>query len=210
MRGGLPDQHFKGPSLVDKAQKRLLELVREYAYRYSPDAPFQLASGRVSPHYVDLRALLCIPEALVLTGAIIFERIKQFECESNTHVDAIGGPAVGSIPIASAVAYYSHEASEPIETFFVRKEPKAHGLRKWVEGHSSAGSNVVIVDDVVTTGGSTLNAIKAAQEQGFRVVKIFVLVDRLEGGNEELSRLGIPYEAVLTLKDIAPPSSHPA
>ena len=195
---------------MSKAEKRLLELVRQHAYRYSPDVPFQLASGRMSPHYVDLRALLCIPEALVLTGTIVFERIKQFERESNTRVDAVGGPAVGSIPIASAVAYYSHEASEPIETFFVRKEPKAHGLRKWVEGHSNAGSNVVIVDDVVTTGTSTLNAIKAAQEQGFRVVKIFVLVDRLEGGSDELSRLGIPYEAVLTLKEIAPASSDSA
>ena len=195
---------------VDKAEKRLLELVRRHAYRYSPDAPFQLASGRMSPHYVDLRALLCIPEALVLAGTIVFECIKQFERESNTNVHAIGGPAVGSIPIASAVAYCSHEASEPIETFFVRKEPKAHGLRKWVEGHSRAGSNVVIVDDVVTTGGSTLQAIKAAQEHGFHVVKIVVLVDRLEGGHDELARLGIPYEAVLTLKDIAPPSSDPA
>lgn len=194
---------------MEKAEKRLLELVRRHAYRYSPDAPFRLASGRESPHYVDLRALLCVPEALVLAGTCIFERIKQFERESKTRVHAIGGPAVGSIPIASAVAYCSHEASEPIETFYVRKEPKAHGLRKWVEGHSGAGSNVVIIDDVVTTGSSTLHAIKAAQEQGFHVVKIVVLVDRLEGGNDELSRLGIPYEAVLTLKDIATTSSHP-
>ncbi len=196
--------------LVAKAEKRLLELVRQHAYRYSPDAPFRLSSGRVSPHYVDLRALLCLPEALALAGTIIFGRIKQFERESKTKVHAIGGPAVGSIPIASAVAYCSHQASEPIETFFVRKEAKDHGLRKWVEGHSTEGSSVVVVDDVVTTGSSTLTAIQAAKQQGFQVVKIIVLVDRLEGGNDELSRLGIPYEAVLTLKDIAPSSSYSA
>jgi orotate phosphoribosyltransferase len=189
--------------LIKKSEQRLVALIREHAYRYSPDAPFQLASGRVSPHYVDLRALLCIPEALVATGAVLFDRIKQFEHEANTKIHAIGGPAEGAIPLAAAVAYHSHKASEPIETFYVRKEPKGHGLRKWVEGHSRAGSHVVIVDDVVTTGSSTVKAIQAAQDSGFRVVKIFALVDRLEGGNEKLSSLNIPYEAIFTLNDIA-------
>lgn len=189
--------------MVEEAEKRLLEMIRERAYRYSPDAPFQLSSGRLSSHYVDLRALLCIPEALVATGTIIFRRIKQFERKSDTKVQAIGGPAEGAIPIASAVAYYSHEASEPIETFYIRKEPKRHGLKKWVEGHSAEGSRVVIVDDVVTTGGSTLKAIQAAEEQGFQVAMIIVLVDRLEGGNDKLTSLGIPYDAIFTLNDIA-------
>lgn len=196
--------------LVEKAERRLLELVRQHAYRYSPDAPFQLASGRHSPHYVDLRALLCLPEALVATGTIIFERIKQFERETNTKVQAIGGPAEGAIPIAAAVAYHSEQVSEPIETFYVRKEPKGHGLKKWVEGHGKAGSQVVVVDDVVTTGGSTLKAIQAAQDHGFQVVKIIALVDRLEGGHEQLSNLGVPYEAVFTLHEIAGvPSDRP-
>src|SRR3989304_88199 len=129
--------------MVNTAEKRLLELIRERAYRYSPEAPFQLASGRLSPHYVDLRALLCAPEALVATGAILFDRIKRFD----------GG---------------------------------------------------------VTTGSSTLRAIQAATEQGFEVVKVIVLMDRLEGGNEKLSNLGIPYEAIFTLGDIAAvPSRHP-
>ncbi len=194
---------FGGRSLIKKPEQRLVELIREHAYRYSPDAPFQLASGRISPHYVDLRALLCIPEALVATGTVLFDRIKQFEREASTKVDAIGGPAEGAIPIAAAVAYHSHQASEPIETFYVRKEPKGHGLKKWVEGHSRPGSHVVVVDDVVTTGNSTLKAIQAARDHGFRVVKIFALVDRLEGGNDKLSSLGIPYEAIFTLNDIA-------
>lgn len=189
--------------MVEEAEKRLLEMIRERAYRYSPDAPFQLSSGRLSPHYVDLRALLCMPEALVATGTIIFRRIKQFERKSDTKVRAIGGPAEGAIPIASAVAYYSHEASEPIETFYIRKEPKKHGLKKWVEGHNAEGSRVVIVDDVVTTGDSTLKAIQAAEEQGFQVAMIIVLVDRLEGGHDKLASLGIPYDAIFTLNDIA-------
>lgn len=193
--------------MVAKTERRLLELIRERAYRYSPDAPFQLSSGRLSPHYVDLRALLCVPEALVATGAVLFERIKQFERETDIKVHAIGGPAEGAIPIAAAVAYHSHQASEPLETFYVRKEPKGHGLKKWVEGHSGAASSVVIVDDVVTTGSSTLKAIEAAQDHGFRVVKIFALVDRLEGGHEKLSSLGVPYEAIFTLDDIAAISS---
>ncbi len=195
---------------MNKAEKRLLELIRERAYRYSPEAPFQLSSGRLSPHYVDLRALLCAPEALVATGTVLFQRIKQFERETKTKVDAVGGPADGAIPIAAAVAYHSYQVAEPIETFFVRKEPKGHGLKRWVEGHSTSGSRVVIVDDVVTTGGSTLRAIEASREQGFQIVKIIVLVDRLEGGTEKLSSLGIPYEAVFTLNDIAAvPSRQP-
>jgi orotate phosphoribosyltransferase len=195
---------------MKKAEKRLLDLIRQHAYRYSPENPFQLSSGRLSPHYVDLRALLCVPEALVATGTILFDRIKRFEREAHAKVDAIGGPADGAIPIAAAVAYRSHEAAAPIETFFVRKEPKGHGLKKWVEGHSRAGSRVVIVDDVVTTGTSTLRAFEAAREQGFEIVKIWVLVDRLEGGHERLSGLGIPYEAIFTLNDIAPaPADRP-
>jgi orotate phosphoribosyltransferase len=188
---------------LEHTEKRLLELIQQRAYRYSPDAPFQLASGRLSPHYVDLRALLCVPEALVATGTVLFKRIKEFERKANIQVRAIGGPAEGAIPMAAAVAYHSYQASEPIETFYVRKEPKGHGLKKWVEGHSNAGSKVVIVDDVVTTGGSTLKAIQSAQDHGFEVVKIIALVDRLEGGNEQLSSLTIPYEAVFTLNDIA-------
>ncbi|MGH7478918.1 MAG: orotate phosphoribosyltransferase [Candidatus Methylomirabilales bacterium] len=196
--------------MANTAEKRLLELIRERAYRYSPEAPFQLSSGRLSPHYVDLRALLCAPEALVATAIILFDRIKRFERETHTKVEAVGGPADGAIPIAAAVAYHSHQVAEPIETFFVRKEPKGHGLRKWLEGHSTPGSRVVIVDDVVTTGGSTLRAIEASREQGFQIVKIIVLVDRLEGGTEKLSSLGIPYEAVFTLNDIAAvPSRQP-
>ena len=194
--------------MVNTAENRLLELIRERAYRYSPEAPFQLSSGRLSPHYVDLRALLCAPEALVVTGTILFDRIKKFEGETHTKVDAIGGPADGAIPIAAAVAFHSHQVAEPIETFFVRKEPKGHGLKRWVEGHSTSGSRVVIVDDVVTTGSATLKAFQAATQQGFEVVKVIVLVDRLEGGDEKLSGLGIPYEAVFTLNDIATVSSH--
>ena len=196
--------------MANTAEKRLLELIRERAYRYSPEAPFQLSSGRLSPHYVDLRALLCAPEALVATGTVLFDRIKTFERETKTKVDAVGGPADGAIPIAAAVAYHSHQVAEPIETFFVRKEPKGHGLKKWLEGHSTPGSRVVIVDDVVTTGDSTLRAIEASREQGFQIVKIIVLVDRLEGGTEKLSSFGIPYEAVFTLNDIAAvPSRQP-
>jgi len=193
--------------MANTAERRLLELIRKRAYRYSPEAPFKLSSGRLSPHYVDLRALLCAPEALVATATILFDRIKRFERETHTKVDAVGGPADGAIPIAAAVAYHSHQVAEPIETFFVRKEPKGHGLKRWVEGHSTSGSRVVIVDDVVTTGGSTLKAIQAATQHGFEVVKVIVLVDRLEGGDEKVSSLGIPYEAVFTLNDIATASS---
>src|SRR3970282_2234025 len=107
--------------MVNTAEKRLLELIRERAYRYSPEAPFQLSSGRLSPHYVDLRALLCAPEALVATATILFDRIKRFERETHTKVDAVGGPADGAIPIAAAVAYRSQEEAAAHGAFFCPK-----------------------------------------------------------------------------------------
>lgn len=187
---------------MTKAERRLLELLHNHSYKYSPGAPFKLSSGRTTPYYVDVKSTLCIPEGLYLVGQIIYSRIKAFEQREEVPVQAVGGIEVGAIPIATAVASHSYLCHEPINWFYVRKMPKTHGLQKLVEGNVSSGQNVVIVDDVVTTGKSTLMAIERARDFGLGVVKVIVLVDRLEGGTEELQKTPIPFESIFTLKDL--------
>ena len=115
-----------------------------------------------------------------LIGRLIFERIRGA-------VDAVGGLTMGADPIACAVAYYSQGRGQPIAAFSVRKEPKTHGMQRWVEGAVRAKSRVAVVEDVVTTGDSTLRAIARCREEGFRVERVVVLVDREEGGMERVA-----------------------
>jgi len=183
---------------VDKLKQRLLELLFEQAFRYSPDQPFTLASGRMSPYYIDCRKVTFTAEGAYLVGQVFFQLVKDLEKERGVKIAAVGGPGVGAIPIASAVACYSYLQQEPIQAFSVRKEPKGHGLQKWVEGYDQPGSRVVIVDDVVTTGESTLKAIEGATNAGFKIEGIIVLVDRQEGGGERLREEGLPFTALFT------------
>jgi len=157
---------------------------------------FTLASGRKSDHYFEGKRLTLYPEGAYLIGKEIFERL------SNIDVDSIGGLVLGAFPIITAVALVSHEEGKPIPSFIVREQPKEHGTRKKIEGHFIKGSKVAIVDDVITTGGSVLKAIKAVEEEGCEVVKVIVIVDRHEGGSELLRREGYDFEAIINL----PPS----
>ncbi len=186
-----------------RVERRLLSLLYRHSYKYSPDTPFRLSSGRESPHYIDVKATLCEPEGLYLAGQIFYWRIKAIEEVEGISVDAIGGIEIGALHIAQAVTFYSYQHHDPIPWFYVRKKPKTYGLQKPIEGHVSPGGRVVIVDDVVTTGESTLTAIAAAKEAALQIVKIVVLVDRLEGGTESLQATGLPYESIFNLKDFA-------
>lgn len=186
---------------MDKAKQRLLKLLFEQAFRYSPEKPFTLTSGRTSPYYIDCRKVTLTAEGAYLVGQVFFQRIKDLEQERGVKIDAVGGPVMGAIPIALAIAYESYLQKEPIQTFCVRKEPKGHGLKSQVEGYDQPGSRVVIVDDVVTTGESTLTAIEGAQRTGFQVEGIIVLVDRQEGGGERLRSKGFPFIALFTCDD---------
>lgn len=186
---------------MDKAKQRLLELLFKQAFRYSPEKPFTLTSGRTSPYYIDCRKVTFTAEGAYLVGQVFFQMIKDLEKERGVKIDAVGGPAMGAIPIALALAYESYLQNEPVQTFCVRKEPKGHGLKSQVEGYDQPGSKVVIVDDVVTTGESTLTAIEGAQRAGFKVEGVIVLVDRQEGGGEKLREKDFPLLAVFTRDD---------
>lgn len=163
-------------------REKLMKLLIEKSVRYSDTSDFKLASGRMSNFYIDCRKVTHNAEGKYLIGNIIFNMIKDLP------IDAIGGLTLGADPIAAAVSYTAFLNKKPVNSFVVRKEQKEHGLKKLVEGDVQAGSRVVIVDDVITTGGSTIKAITAARAEGLEVEQVIVLVDREEGGREEITK----------------------
>ncbi len=202
---------------MERMKHRLLELLFEHSFRYSPDAPFTLSSGRTSPYYLDCKKTLAIPEGLCLVGELFFQRIRALEGERGIRIDAVGGLVLGAVPIADAVAYQSYLEGHPIFAFAVRKEPKKHGMQRWVEGFERPGARVVIVEDVVTTGDSTLKAIEGASQAKFQIEQVLVLVDRQEGGRQAIEERGYPFSALFTTEDFlglyhrrSPPRTDPS
>jgi orotate phosphoribosyltransferase len=179
---------------------RLLDLLRKYSYRYDPDGGFQLVSGKRSRYYVDCKATTMRGEAMDLVGALVAEALPA-------RVRAVGGLTMGADPIAHAAAHWGSLHDRRLDMFSVRKEPKKHGLRKWIEGCAEPGMAVAVVDDVVTTGGSTVDAIEKCRQEGLEVVAVVVLVDRQEeDGLERIRRAagsGVPVTAIVSLAEIA-------
>lgn len=157
---------------------------------------FTLSSGKESDHYFEGKRLTLYPEGAKLIGDEILDRLEGKD------IDAVGGLVMGAFPIIIAVAISSYQKGKPIPTFIVREEPKAHGTRRKIEGHLEKGMKVAIVDDVITTGGSVLKAIQAVEEEGCKVEKVIVIVDRMEGGSKDLIEHGYDFEAIINL----PPS----
>ncbi|MBI5101232.1 MAG: orotate phosphoribosyltransferase [Nitrospirae bacterium] len=177
-------------------KKRLIELVLEKAFKYSEEPVFRLVSGRMSNYYFNCKAVTLNPEGMHLIGNIIFGMIE------GSGAKGIGGLTLGADPIADAVAYTSYLKSAPVEAFVVRKTAKAHGTMQWVEGNVQKGDGVVIVDDVITTGKSTIEAIEKAREAGLEIIRVIALVDRQEGGRENIETLGYRVEPVITKDEV--------
>ena len=190
------------PDAVDDPRDQLLSLLIRHSFQYSVEPIFTLASGRKSHYYINCKKTTFMPGAMPLLGRLFFERIKAVERRDGKHIDAVGGLTLGADPIAYAIAYHSALREEPIQAFSVRKEPKAHGTQKWVEGFEDAGARVAIIEDVVTTGASTLKAIEGALQAGFTIAAVFALVDRQEGGREELKKKGYEMEAIYTADEL--------
>ena len=146
-------------------KKRLTELIFEKAFKYSEEPVFKLVSGRMSNYYFNCKAVTLHPEGMYLIGNLIYEMIKD------SGAKAIGGLTLGADPVAYAVSYTSYLKGKPVETFVVRKSAKSHGTMQWIEGNVKEGDRVVIVDDVITTGKSTIEAITRAKEAGLEIVK---------------------------------------
>jgi orotate phosphoribosyltransferase len=177
-------------------KNRLVQLIHDKAFKYSEEPIFKLVSGRMSNYYFNCKTVTLHPEGLYLIGNIILEMIKD------SNAKGIGGLTLGADPIADAVAYTSYIKNNPIEAFVVRKTAKAHGTMQWIEGNISAGDRVVIVDDVITTGKSTIEAITKAREGRLDIVKVIALVDRQEGGKENIEALGYHVETVVTREEV--------
>lgn len=179
-------------------KQRLIEYVREHSFLRSEEPVFRLSSGKMSNVYFDLRLTTLSPEGQHLIGNLIYDRLKELGLNPR----AVGGLTMGADPVASAVAYASYLKGDPIEAFIVRKEPKAHGRGLQIEGNIRRGDDVVVVDDVLTTGGSTIKAVETARETGLNVLAALVVLDRCEqNGKDNVERSGCPLHSILTIKD---------
>ena len=163
---------------------RLKAMLKEHSLMFGD---FTLVSGKKSKYYFDSKKTTLLPEGAYLTAAEILKTLRDNEIRA----DAIGGMTLGADPIVCPVAALSQIEGAPLRAFIVRKEAKDHGTGRQIEGNLEPGSRVVVVDDVVTTAGSTLRAIEAVQAAGHEVVAVICLVDREEGGTEKLSKY--PY-----------------
>lgn len=173
-------------------KEELLKLIKEKALVRGERT---LASGKKADFYIDGKQVTLDARGLLVTAKLILSLLHGHQ------VDAIGGPTIGADPIAAAVALLSSQTGHPLKAFIVRKEAKKHGMQKMIEGPLlQEGDRVVMVEDVVTTGGSVLNAIQEVEKVKARVVKVICLVDRNEGAEETLSRYN--YSPIFTLGDL--------
>ncbi|MEI7590899.1 MAG: orotate phosphoribosyltransferase [Deltaproteobacteria bacterium] len=175
---------------------KLIKMIIEKSFRYSEEEIFKLASGRTSNYYFNCKPTTLNPEGMNLTGEIIFDMVKDLK------ITASGGLTLGADPISNALAVISFQKGKPIKSFIVRKEAKGHGTKSPIEGDVVAGERVLILDDVITTGGSTIIAIEKVREAGLIVADVIALIDREEGGKENIQALGVPVRAVLTRSEI--------
>ena len=169
--------------------ERLLELAQELgALKYGD---FTLSSGKKSSYYFDGRLLSLNPEGAVLIGRALLPLVAASGAE------AVGGPTLAADPMVTSIAMISQLEGKGIPAFIVRKETKEHGMGNLIEGPLRPGRRVAVVDDACTSGGSLLHAIAAAENAGCSVVKVLALLDRREGGTEELARRGYDFTALM-------------
>ncbi|MFO0952534.1 MAG: orotate phosphoribosyltransferase [Isosphaeraceae bacterium] len=176
-------------------RERLIALLKRDALR---TGQFTLASGRSSHYYVDGRKVTLSAEGAAAIGAGVLERIADLP-----KVDAVGGLTMGADPIVGATLAAAGSGARPaLRGFLVRKEAKGHGTGKLVEGPIEPGETVVIVDDVATTGGSSLQAVAAVEALGCKVARVVVVLDRLEGAAAAFAAKGLDFQSLLTIRDL--------
>lgn len=176
------------------------DLVALLAARSAKRGSFTLASGRHSSLYIDARITTMSPEGLSLIGPLGLEAMR----ERGWRPQAVGGLTMGADPIACAIAYASAATPAPIRAFSVRKEAKAHGTGRLVEGPFSSGDHVVVIEDTITTGGSARRAVEAVRNAGGVILGVLALVDREEGGRESLEADGLEVVSLTRAEEIVP------
>ena len=180
-------------------KQALTELIREKALKFGN---FTLASGRTATYYLDGKQVTLDPEGSRLIAEGILDLLGE-----ETFPKAVGGMSIGADPITSAVVTMSAVRGTPVLGFMVRKQAKGHGTNQHVEGPVKPGDEVVIVEDVVTTGGSSLQAIERVEAFGLKVTRVIAIIDRMEGGAEAFAEAGYPFTSLLSIRDfgIEPP-----
>jgi orotate phosphoribosyltransferase len=177
-------------------KQELIEIICKKSFKYTKEPSFKLVSGRMSQFYVNCKPTTLSPRGMYLVGHLVFENIKDLK------PDGIGGLTFGADPMAMATAFVSELKGSPINAFSIRKTQKDHGIIRWVEGDVEPGQRVVIIDDVATTGGSTIKAIERAVSEGLDVLKAVILVDRQEGGLENIRKHVKDVSAIITRDDL--------
>jgi orotate phosphoribosyltransferase len=179
---------------MSDTEKQLLRLLSERSFRRGT---FTLASGATSDYYIDGRMTAVYSEGAYLIGEVLYERTRDLDFA------AIGGLAVGAVPPTTAAVIAYHHHGRPLEGFWVRDEVKGHGTKKRIEGGLKPSARVVVIDDVITKGGSALKAVEAVREIGCEVVRVLALVDRLAGAEALLRENGVTnYQSVFTIRDL--------
>lgn len=177
------------PTMKDE----LFHIIKRLSFR---KGDFVLASGQRSNYYVDCRLTTLDGRGAYLIGNLLYDMLEDL------HVDAVGGMTLGADPIISSIIYRSAEVGRPLSGFIVRKEAKGHGAGRQIEGHIAPWMRVVLVEDVITTGGSTLRAIEAIQKAypTVQIVQVLSIIDRNAGGKEAFTRLQIPFQSLFDVQ----------
>ncbi len=171
----------------------LKELVRERSFKFGS---FVLTSGKESAYYFDGKQVTLHPQGAYLVARAILEKVKDIQ------IQAIGGPTLGADPIVGSLAPVLYLEGMDVKLFIVREAVKKHGAKRVIEGPQlTAGDRVVVLDDVITGGGSIIKAIETVREVGCKVVKVVTLVDRREGGTEKIEKMGIEVDPIFNIKD---------
>lgn len=174
-------------------RQKLIDLISKQALSFGQ---FTLASGKTASYYLDCRRVTLDSAGAVLIAEGMFELIKE------DWPDAVGGMAIGADPITGALLTLAALRGRNLKGFIVRKEAKGHGMGRIIEGPIEAGDRCVIVEDVVTTGSSSLQAIQRVEALGAQVTAILAVVDRLEGASQEFARRGYRFQSLLTIRDL--------
>jgi orotate phosphoribosyltransferase len=175
---------------------QLLALLRRDAYRHGK---FKLSSGKESDFFIDCKAVMLTAQGHRLVGEVLFDEVSAIAAQQPVH--GVAGVALGGLPLASAVSLTSALRGTDFDALYVRKEAKDHGTGRRVEGTSRGGKSVVLLEDVLTTGGSSRTAIEALRGEGFVVSHVVSLVDRAEGAIDALAQLGVSARALFHRRD---------
>ncbi len=180
---------------MEDKRLKLLEVLRKNSIAYGD---FTLASGMKSTYYIDGKMTTFDGEGALLVGEVILDMVRGI----GKDIDSVGGPTMGADPIAAAVGIAGHLKNDPIRIFAVRKKTKEHGRQKLVEGNFKEGDKVVIVEDVITTGGSIFQAIEAVEESGGTIEGVIVVVDRQQGGEQNLNDKGYTLHSIFKIDEV--------